>query len=170
MEWTDERVEQLKTLWLSGASAKEISVRLGGASRNAVIGKVHRLGLGGRGAPATPRGVAGAAPRRLRSPAGSAQLKPKTQIQPEHPGQATASMPATRRTDAAPTDLAPTAELLSLHRHSCRWPVGHPDDADFGFCGRNRDARTPYCEHHSQQARRRSSLSPSYIDKLAAIR
>jgi GcrA cell cycle regulator len=175
MEWNDERISQLKTLWLSGTSAREIAERLGGVSRNAVIGKVHRLGLGGRAAPAAPRGFDGSAPRRLRAVSGVSQGKTVV-ARPKAPGQeasqapARISTPGPRLTCVGASELAPTAELLSLDRHSCRWPVGHPDDEAFGFCGRDRDARTPYCAHHAQQARRPSSLSTSYIEKLAAIR
>jgi GcrA cell cycle regulator len=174
MEWTDERISQLTTLWLGGTSAREIADRLGGVSRNAVIGKVHRLGLGGRAAPAAPRGFDGSAPRRLRSVSGASLPKssprPKPQAQAKLQAPAKASGPPLRLACVGGTELVATAELLSLERHSCRWPVGHPDDEGFGFCGRERDPRAPYCAHHAQQARRPSSLSSAYIEKLAAIR
>ena len=89
MGWTEERVEQLKQLWTEGLSASQIARVLGGVTRNAVIGKVHRLGLSGRAAPskpartvfkaprpARPAAAAPSAPRRIAEPAPSARVRP----------------------------------------------------------------------------------------------
>jgi GcrA cell cycle regulator len=158
MDWTEERVEALKTFWLEGNTAKEIS-RVLGVSRNAVIGKVHRLRLGGRQSPAAPRSVAGQTPRRTRARASVvAPVKPAVRAQP------------TRRRYVESAEFSPTAQLLTLGGHSCRWPIGHPDEAEFGFCGRQRAGAGPYCAHHRQFAYRAPSRSASDVNRLAAIR
>jgi GcrA cell cycle regulator len=114
MGWTDERVELLKKLWLDGLSASQIAKQLGGVTRNAVIGKVHRLGLSGRAAPSQPARPAFKAPR------------------PPRPAHA----PAPRRVEAAPQTPQPapvyyveepgSATVLTLGAHMCKWPIGDP--------------------------------------------
>src|SRR5277367_657825 len=98
MGWTDERVESLKRLWLDGLSASQIAKQLGGVTRNAVIGKVHRLGLSGRAAPSQPARPAFKAPRPPRpvtaAPAprrieASAPTAPVPVVYIEEPGSAT---------------------------------------------------------------------------------
>jgi GcrA cell cycle regulator len=158
MDWTEERVEALKTFWLEGNSAKEISLVLG-VSRNAVIGKVHRLGLGGRHSPVAPRPVAGQTPRRTR-----------TRVTVASAVNATVRAHTPRRRFVESAEVPPTAKLLTLDDHSCRWPIGHPDEAEFGFCGRERARAGPYCAHHQQFAYRASSFSASDVNRLAAIR
>ncbi|MCP5080120.1 MAG: GcrA cell cycle regulator [Alphaproteobacteria bacterium] len=156
MAWTDDRVEVLKKLWAEGLSASQIAARLGGVTRNAVIGKVHRLGLSGRATPSrTPRPK----PRRTREPshpskistfrtAGANALKVDTDIdidpiiEPE---------PAPLRE----VDLPPTGKrcnILQLSDKTCRWPIGDPGAEDFCFCGANPKAGQPYCEHHVRLA------------------
>jgi GcrA cell cycle regulator len=172
MEWTDERVETLKALWIGGNSATEVSRHLG-VTRNAVIGKVHRLGLGGRLKPATPRAAAAKTPHRTRSNFGwmrAATPRPKPVGTSEFAQTAT---PSPRPRYARPSavdlpDFAPTANLLSLDAHSCRWPIGHPDHPEFGFCGRERPSNVPYCAHHRKLAFRRSSLSSADIGRLVS--
>lgn len=163
MDWTEERIEALKALWLEGNTARQVSLVLG-VSRNAVIGKVHRLGLGGRQSPAAPRSVAGQTPRPTRTRTWTAAVvKPAASARP-------ASARPTRRRLVESGELPPTAQLLVLGAHSCRWPIGHPDEADFGFCGRERAGAGPYCAHHRQFAHRPSSLPASYVKRIAAIR
>ena len=141
MGWTDERVETLKRLWLDGLSASQIAKQLGGVTRNAVIGKVHRLGLSGRAAPSqpsrqvlrTPRPPRPAthhhhAPRRTVEP--RALPVPQAVIYPEEPGSAT---------------------VLTLGAHMCKWPIGDPSSDNFTFCGR-RSSDGPYCHDHAQVA------------------
>src|ERR1700761_6355594 len=102
MGWTDERVELLKKLWLDGLSASQIAKQLGGVTRNAVIGKVHRLGLSGRATPSQPQRptfkapraprpaiTAAPAPRRAVEPTAPAQLPVATAFTAEEPGTAT---------------------------------------------------------------------------------
>jgi GcrA cell cycle regulator len=155
MAWTDERVETLKKLWADGLSASQIAKQLGGVTRNAVIGKVHRLGLSGRAAPSRPtRRVAAPklAPRpRTASPALQAGAKAKT---------ANGSMPAAVRAPApAPVPVEPHvlpsgdyATVLTLREGMCKWPVGDPADASFRFCGHKTTPGQAYCEAHSQMA------------------
>ncbi len=156
LPWTDDRVELLKKLWGEGLSASQIAARLaGGVTRNAVIGKVHRLGLSGRATVSRP-----SAPR------------PRKPRQPAHPGQttsyptagATALKPQTRpvptpRPDPAPEPIRladiPKGErvnILMLTDKTCRWPIGDPGTEDFCFCGHTPRPGMPYCESHAQLA------------------
>ncbi len=157
MEWTEERVAALRSLWTDGNTASEVSRRLG-VTRNAVIGKVHRLGLGGRQAPAAPRAIATQPARRIRTPGDWSGSAPPTAAAPYRPKFVESS------------DLAPTSNLLALNAHSCRWPIGHPTDPEFGFCGRDRQDNASYCAEHRKVALRRSALSLVDVDRLAAIR
>ena len=143
MSWTDERVETLKKLWADGHSASRIAAELGGITRNAVIGKVHRLGLSGRAAPSQPS-----------RPAYRPQ-RPRPTPQPQ------ISVPAPRRAEpAAPRmavpvvmpDLPGTATVLTLGAHMCKWPIGDPSGGDFSFCGRRTQAEGPYCVEHARVA------------------
>jgi GcrA cell cycle regulator len=155
MEWTEERVDKLKALWAEGHTASEISHRLG-VTRNAVIGKVHRLGLGGRTAAAAPRTIFAHTPHRSQARSNWRSATPSV-TPPPHP----------RFTE---TSAAPTAILLTLNPHSCRWPIGHPDDPDFGFCGRHREGSASYCADHRHIALRRSSISQVELTRLTGLR
>jgi GcrA cell cycle regulator len=144
--WTEERVETLKKLWLDGLSASQIAKQLGGVTRNAVIGKVHRLGLSGRAAPSQPtrsvfkaprpaRPVAPAAPRRVEAQSSASQpmvpAQPRRPVYDETPGSAT---------------------VLTLGAHMCKWPIGDPSSDSFTFCGKRSDGDGPYCMQHAQVA------------------
>ncbi len=155
MSWTNERVELLKKLWTEGHSASQIANELGGVTRNAVIGKVHRLGLSGRAkAPA-----AAAKPRRSRSTGTSSTRSPS---QPQTQGatvlkaEAVPAPVAVAKPEAEPiAELVPISEratILSLTERTCKWPIGDPGSEDFYFCGRNSDAGVPYCAHHCKIA------------------
>ena len=145
--WTDERVDALKTLWAQGLSASQIAGRLGGCTRNAVIGKVHRLDLPGRRATSrirSPRARARAAARRpspprrplLRPPAASGP--PKMACDGYVPRPELVQVPPAER-----------IQLSQLGEHTCRWPLGDPvTDKDFGFCGRPAVRGRPYCAPH----------------------
>ncbi|OHB31193.1 MULTISPECIES: GcrA family cell cycle regulator [unclassified Phenylobacterium] len=133
--WSDDRVTTLKTLWLEGLSAAQIARRLGGVTRNAVIGKVHRLGLSGRATASRPgRTPRGRTPRRPRP------AKMATVTRP----QVRASAPAVA---AVPEGPGLIADLTGLRAHMCKWPIGDPKAADFSFCGRPADG--PYCPTHA---------------------
>jgi GcrA cell cycle regulator len=163
LSWTDERVELLKKLWTEGLSASQIAGRLGaGVTRNAVIGKVHRLNLSGRAQPqraAQPR-----APRKAREPslanraggglpslatAGSAALKPimRAAVQPRP--QALPEPQPLRLVDL-PQDGRVT--ILHLSDKTCKWPIGDPGSEDFCFCGHGPRDGSPYCEYHARLA------------------
>lgn len=144
MGWTDERVELLKKLWQDGLSASQIAKQLGGVTRNAVIGKVHRLGLSGRATPSKPQRTVFKAPRAPR-PAAAAPAAPRRIAEPvTH--HATPS-PA-RYVDETPG----TATVLTLGAHMCKWPIGDPSLDSFTFCGRRSDETGPYCHEHAQVA------------------
>lgn len=149
--WTDERVETLKTLWGEGLSASVIAGELGGVTRNAVIGKVHRLGLTGRGLPTTTaRGRRRRRSRRetaLRSVSdrgiGRPVPSPGPRVKPEDDDREGAG----RVSDAAP--IAKQMAIGELTERTCKWPVGDPRLPGFCFCGHEAVKPLPYCEFHS---------------------
>ncbi|MBE8219729.1 MAG: GcrA cell cycle regulator [Alphaproteobacteria bacterium] len=150
MGWTNERVETLKELWISGLSASQIAQKMGGGiSRNAVIGKVHRLGLSGRAKPpqvSTPHGSSqnggqnvngqngGAHPKRgTTKAAGAGEINAKA----ETPSPAVSMLTPEQR-----------GSVLNLNEHTCKWPIGDPGTHDFHFCGVRAKTGSPYCETH----------------------
>lgn len=169
--WTDERVETLKKLWMEGLSASQIAGELGeGVTRNAVIGKVHRLKLSARAKPtnSAPRArpAARPAPRRVASPsAGMSNMgnvgKPRpTMSRPQSMG-ATAlahnpDMEAQLYVAPAVAELFIPEDkrlsLLQLTEATCKWPIGDPLNKDFYFCGQHSLESGPYCEFHSRRA------------------
>ena len=144
MGWTDERVETLKKLWLDGLSASQIAKQLGGVTRNAVIGKVHRLGLSGRATPSQPQRPIFKAPRAPR-PAVAAVPAPRRAIEP-------AAMPAQVPAPAYFSEEPGTATVLTLGAHMCKWPIGDPSSDGFTFCGRRSEREGPYCTEHARVA------------------
>jgi GcrA cell cycle regulator len=143
MGWTDERVETLKKLWLDGLSASQIAKQLGGVTRNAVIGKVHRLGLSGRATPSQPQRPTFKAPRAPR-PAIAATPAPRRAVEPAM----TTQLPSPVLTAEEPG----TATVLTLGAHMCKWPIGDPASDSFTFCGRRSDREGPYCSEHARVA------------------
>ena len=171
--WTDERVELLKKLWMEGLSASQIAAELGeGVTRNAVIGKVHRLKLSARAKPtnATPRArpAARPAPRRPASAPSSAMgsaIAGMNKVRASMPRPQSIGATALAASPDLEADLyvAPmTAEifipedkrlsLLQLNEHTCKWPIGDPLNKDFYFCGQHSLDTSPYCEFHSRKA------------------
>ena len=185
MSWTDERVELLKKMWTEGQSASQIAKELGGVTRNAVIGKVHRLGLSNR---------AGATPAKAEAKPAKAEAKPKPQPKTEparepkpEPVAEARPIPARKAiipagqplppqpsaNEISPEALAKVNEvekkakkltLMELTERTCKWPVGDPATDDFWFCGLPVQQGKPYCEAHvgvafppmsSRRARRR---------------
>lgn len=147
MNWTEERVELLKKLWAEGLSASQIAAELGGITRNAVIGKVHRLSLSGRAKPA-----GGPRPRRARTQRAPRASRPvtigNTALKVER-------APQPRRLVATEDVVVPIplkASILSLNEKTCRWPIGDPSAEDFCFCGHEPRESGPYCEYHSRVA------------------
>ncbi len=149
MSWTDDRVTTLKKLWLDGLSASQIAKQLGGVTRNAVIGKVHRLGLSGRAAPSQPARPAFKAPRPARPAATTMPSAPRRVIAAEP-----ASLPAVAQQPSVPAFRAEepgSATVLTLGAHMCKWPIGDPSTDGFTFCGR-RSSDGPYCNEHARVA------------------
>ncbi len=153
MAWTPERVEELKKLWADGLSASQIASRLGDVTRNAVIGKVHRLGLSGR---LTRSRIKTVRPRKK-------IMRPKHQ-KPRRFGQAGVAEAAPyfgpQFLDAAafevPDELQIPLEerkyITTLTESCCRWPIGDPTHEDFHFCGKAKQDGSPYCEFHAKKA------------------
>ncbi len=209
MSWTDERIDRLKEMWSRGMTASQIAEELGAVSRNAVIGKAHRLGLQSRPSPVKPNElpVAGAAP----APAPAAAPEPEAKAAPEPvdvlatttldvPGEPPFDLedededepeaaPAAKATPSAPKSSTPLARsigpggferqmpgeqqapippapprrlvpakpspeiadktsLLDLNERICKWPIGHPGEPDFHFCGKQSNPGFPYCVEH----------------------
>jgi GcrA cell cycle regulator len=157
MGWTDERVELLKKLWQDGLSASQISKQLGAVTRNAVIGKVHRLGLSGRGAPSKPRRATFTSPRPAR---------PRTP-RPARP-QRPAAVSQERRMALRYADEGPgTATCLTLGAHMCKWPIGDPLADSFTYCGRRSAENGPYCHAHATVAYQPAQARKSGAAELA---
>ena len=153
--WTDERVEVLARLWGDGLSASQIAAQLGGVTRNAVIGKVHRLGLSGRNKAAPPPQA-----QKLRKPARPLGLAPVPQG-PTPVASPGASQPAavmearTPQPDMAEEVVIPFSDrvtIMELRESMCRWPLGDPTTPEFRFCGQRSPAGVPYCAHHARVA------------------
>jgi GcrA cell cycle regulator len=162
MNWTDERVEKLKRLWSEGLSASQIAAQLGGVSRNAVIGKVHRLSLPGRAkaggsvatsratkrttsAPRAPNYASRVVTRTVTRAVGATMLKEEVEIEtseemvfvPAH----NVVVPISRR-----------LSLTELTERTCKWPVGDPLKEGFHFCGCESPDSSPYCNYHARLA------------------
>ncbi|HET6536832.1 MAG TPA: GcrA family cell cycle regulator [Sphingopyxis sp.] len=226
MSWTDERIELLRGMWEKGLTASQIAEELGGVSRNAVIGKAHRLGLKSRPSPvksankakatkpaAAPKAAPPAAPAteaapaapaapatRAAAPAASraAAVQPKADTRPAAPAPAAATTPPVTAEGAAPAEepakpegprivsigpggfirqgpgdqqapippapprrlvpakpspeMADKTSLLDLNDRICRWPMGHPGEPDFHFCGEAVNPGFPYCVEHCGRA------------------
>jgi GcrA cell cycle regulator len=205
MSWTDERIEQLRSMWEKGLTASQIADELGGVSRNAVIGKAHRLGLKSRPSPvkatekaakpakpaapaapkpapaaATVRPAAPAAPRPAPAsarpeprPAAEAPRETSSDVAPkpdaprivsigpggfirQGPGDQQAPIPPApprRLVPAKPSpEIADKTSLLDLNDRICRWPMGHPGEPDFHFCGEAVNPGFPYCVEHCGRA------------------
>ena len=163
MGWTDERVETLRKLWLDGLSASQIAKQLGGVTRNAVIGKVHRLGLSGRAAPSQPARTPFKAPRPARPVSAAPTAPAPRRIVVEEPVLAAAPPPpvAVAVVPASAPVVEPTvpavmergsATVLTLGAHMCKWPIGDPATDGFSFCGRRTGDEGPYCVEHARVA------------------
>jgi len=187
MSWTDERIDRLKALWSNGMTASQIADDLGGVSRNAVIGKAHRLGLQSRPSPVKPNEPAPAAEPAAPSPVEEAEApqpepEPVAAPEPQAPVAAEATPPTPqppqprivsvgpggflrqgpgdqqspippapprRLVPAKPSaEVADKTSLLDLNEKICKWPIGHPGEPDFHFCGTPANPGFPYCVQH----------------------
>lgn len=144
--WSEDRVAVLTKLWAEGWSASQIAGKLGGVTRNGVIGKVHRLELPRRRT--TQR--AAAAPRRRRKAASGRKPHP-WRSQPPMPPRPSA--PRAARPLPLPEAEPCRIALLDLREGQCRWPIGDPREAGFAFCGH--PARRSFCDSHHAEAHRR---------------
>jgi GcrA cell cycle regulator len=164
MSWTNERIELLKKLWLDGWSASRIADELSaGITRNAVIGKVYRLGLSGRvKAPAghVPASPHQKAPRRAAHPRGRGQASIGNTALALPPLMLEAPLPREARDVVVP--ICEPVTIMELRESMCRWPIGDPAQADFRFCGAKKlPGQVPYCSchagiaYHGQHDRRR---------------
>lgn len=174
MSWTDERIDLLKRLWGEGLSASQIAGQLGGVSRNAVIGKVHRLKLDSRikpAGPAEPEIKIQAAPVAEPTPE---VVRPAPRILMAQPAAAPrpaihAVVGATALKFEPQVDLVaeevvetrPSGEVVPISRNltlvqlserTCKWPIGDPLSADFRFCGNHSGDASPYCKYHARIA------------------
>jgi len=151
MSWTDERVELLRKLWLDGLSASQIAAELAhGITRNAVIGKVHRLGLSGRvkaQAPAVPR-------QRTRSAAPRPASRTAAPVARGNLGVAFRPMeaPEPLPVEDVVIPMSEMVTIMELREGMCRWPVGDPTTPEFRFCGSHGANIGPYCRHHARIA------------------
>ena len=192
MSWTDERIERLTKMWEGGATASQIADELGGVSRNAVIGKAHRLGLKARPSPVKPNdkdssaapAPAPKAPRAETAPRAVAAPRPAPPAAPiprhapvpvpegtptprvvsvgpggflrQGPGDQQAPIPPApprRLVPAKPSaEISAKTGLLDLNDRICRWPMGHPGEPDFHFCGDKVNPGFPYCVEHCGRA------------------
>ncbi len=173
MSWTDDRVATLTKMWGEGQSASQIAKELGGVTRNAVIGKVHRLGLSNR---ATSGNKGGAKPKAAAKPAAARSAKsaakpkatpaaapttaaPKPKLPPRKAiipaGQPLPPQPSAN--EISPEALATVREvekkakkigLMELTERTCKWPIGDPATEEFWFCGLPSEPGKPYCEAH----------------------
>jgi GcrA cell cycle regulator len=165
MSWTDERVDLLKKLWSDGLSASQIATELGGITRNAVIGKVHRLGLSGR---AKAPSAANPRPRKARPPTHVLRMtRPAMRGNTALARQAYVLYEVEAEPEPEPLEnivpIGQRCSLLDLSDAKCRWPIGDPGAADFFFCGGKPLAELPYCAYHARLAyqpveRRRASV------------
>ena len=201
MSWTEERIATLTKMWESGATASQIAEELGGVSRNAVIGKAHRLGLKSRPSPVKAGEKAKAkTPAKKKDAKPAAKAKPKAPAKPAKPASAApaqANKPAADGTPSQPVpnpapdmpkivsvgpggflrqgpgdqqapippapprrlvpakpspEIADKTSLLDLNDRVCRWPMGHPGEPDFHFCGEKVNPGFPYCVEHCGRA------------------
>jgi GcrA cell cycle regulator len=149
LTWSDERVEQLRKLWEAGLSASQIAAELGNVTRNAVIGKVHRLGLAGR-AKSTA-----AAPRQRKPRPAQHVVRVSRPVSRGNTALAHAFEEELEPDPIAFDNVVPMSQRLSLSQLSeatCHWPVGDPGSPDFFFCGGKALAGLPYCAYHSRVA------------------
>lgn len=142
MSWTDERVAILKKLWGEGRTAAEIAKELGGVTRNAVIGKAHRLKLSSRVSPIQQNN---------KKSTKSVETK-KVTAKKKAPAKPAPRTKTKTNIDADKIMAGDGFSLAELREKMCRWPIGDPKDEDFKFCGCKAVAGIPYCAEHAKVA------------------
>jgi len=162
MEWNDEIIVRLRALWMEGFSTAEIGRRIG-VSKNAVVGKAHRLGLDARPSPIRRSGLSEAtprppAPRRVIGPtlpplpAGAAE--PAALRMAAEPVATAVPPPARAPQPAAPAVAGPVRPVPArpVRRLACCWPIGEPGTSSFRFCDDEATPGKPYCGQHAALA------------------
>ena len=152
MSWTTEREEKLRKLWDQGHTASQIAAMIGDTTRNAVIGKAHRLNLAARAA------------------SKNSSLKNKNQIskikKPERKSRLSKFKSLLIDKNFEPEN---PRTLEELDNNTCRWPLGHPDEKDFYFCGRSPEDNFSYCKLHVLYAFQPKSASEEEFGKEGEI-
>jgi len=184
MSWTDQRVATLTKMWTGGSSAAEIAKTLGeGTTRNAVIGKAHRMGLSGRPSPIKKKAGAKTATKKTKATVkvkntAKSKIKKSVKVTKTKTKLAKKAAPIQIETEVAPAPrrnlkgkVAPTmiaidtppedggVALIDLASSMCKWPFGDPQEDDFTFCGLEIHPGTPYCPEHAIMAYQKSSKS-----------
>src|SRR6202047_746290 len=150
LTWSDDRVEQLKKLWEAGLSASQIAAELGNVTRNAVIGKVHRLGLSGRA-----KSPSSSAPRQRKARPAQHMMRVSRPVSRGNTALAHAFEVELEPDPIAYDNVVPMSQrlsLLELNEATCHWPVGDPSSPEFFCAGGKALASLPYCAHHSRIA------------------
>jgi GcrA cell cycle regulator len=165
ISWTDDRIALLKRMWKEGKSAAEIAKSVGkGVTRNAVIGKAHRMGLSGRPSPIKKETEAKkpaaavkkvAPPKAAPAPAKRLPASPAIAKKPAFSRESEVAPPTRFEKEAVPPGGG--VALLDLTERMCKWPIGDPRDDDFTFCGLGIRQGTPYCPQHASLAYQASS-------------
>jgi GcrA cell cycle regulator len=144
MAWTDDRVEKLRELWDKGLSASQIAKELAeGVTRNAGIGKAHLLGLASRPSPVKSDGAKKAA---------AAKKTVKASAPPKAKAAAVKAAPINVNPMAAKRKTGGKITILDLSERICKWPIGHPGEENFHFCGEPSQPTHPYCSTHCLEA------------------
>lgn len=165
MSWTAERIQLLEKLWMDGRTASEIAKEMGGVTRNAVIGKAHRMGLSGRPSPIkkvatdikTDKKTVAKTVKKAKEPAlkivATKQAEAKSAVKANVGQSVGQSAVAEKKTPAVQAKSnSVTANVFSLKEKMCKWPIGDPRSADFHFCGARACEGLPYCEEHAAMA------------------
>ena len=181
--WTRERIDILTKLWGDGLSASQVAEKIGGCTRNAVISKIHRLGLTGRPQDINRgrQGLRGRITSNRRPAYAANNNKPIT------PGSAAFNAPRGPTAEAEPYEstyveidvpIAERKQLVDLEKDDCRWPIGDPRDSQFHFCNRKKLMGGVYCDHHTRVAyqpatpsseRRRSNAHVKHVAKRETV-
>ncbi len=152
MAWTDDKVKILKKLWSEGLSASQIANRIGDVTRNAVIGKVHRLGLEGRAKSVRSSDLSVSQLKSsVVSVTYSGNLALKAIIDPIN-DMISVAPSETQGFEAVQISPGEHVTILTLNENRCKWPIGDPNDIDFHFCGHEPQSKAPYCVEHAKVA------------------
>ena len=149
MSWTEEKVAKLKELWSKGHTASQIAQALGDTTRNAVIGKAHRLDL------------------EARAPSKQSSQSSASVNRPVRRGSAPISRKAKFQSILLDKNFEPEnpKSLEDLTDQTCKWPIGHPNEEKFYFCGRKPEGEFPYCKLHVLYAFQPKGTKEEVLDK-----